>query len=73
MSSVECGKLCNVSANIAVAIFTCFPQPHAHLQLDNSPLFFPTNQHHQTQLAIYCLPYIRLPKTPNRYTFTLST
>jgi hypothetical protein len=30
-----------------------------------------TNKHHQIQLAIYCLPYIRLPKTPNLYTFTL--
>jgi hypothetical protein len=27
--------------------------------------------HHQIQLATYCLPYIRFPKTPNHYTFTL--
>jgi hypothetical protein len=29
------------------------------------------NQHHQIQLVTYCLLYIRLPKTPSRYTFTL--
>jgi hypothetical protein len=30
-----------------------------------------TNQHHQIQLSTYCLPYIRLPKTPNHNMFTL--
>jgi hypothetical protein len=30
-----------------------------------------TNHYHQIQLATHCLPYIRLPKTPNLYTFAL--
>jgi hypothetical protein len=29
------------------------------------------NQHNQIQLATYCLPYIRLPNTPNHHIFTL--
>jgi hypothetical protein len=36
-----------------------------------SPLFRSTNQHYQIKLATYCLPYIRLTKTPNHYIFTL--
>jgi hypothetical protein len=39
--------------------------------LDSSPLFHSTDQHHQIQLATYCLPYIRLPKMPSYYMFTL--
>jgi hypothetical protein len=50
---------------------TSFPQPRDHLPLDSSPLFRPTNQHHQIQLSTYCLPYIRLPKSLNHYSFTL--
>jgi hypothetical protein len=30
-----------------------------------------TNQHHQIQLSTHCLPYIRLPKAPDHYIFTL--
>jgi hypothetical protein len=30
-----------------------------------------SNQHHQIQLATHYLPHIKLPKTPNHYTFTL--
>jgi hypothetical protein len=41
------------------------------LPLDSNPLFCSTNQHHQTQHATYCLPYIRLPKMPNHYSFTM--
>jgi hypothetical protein len=39
--------------------------------LDSSPLFRSTNQHHQIQHFTCCLPYVRLPKTPNLYIFTL--
>jgi hypothetical protein len=39
--------------------------------LDSITLFRSTNQHNQIQLLAYCLPYIRLPKTPNHYRFTL--
>jgi hypothetical protein len=39
--------------------------------LASSPLFRSTIQHHQIQLATYCLPYIRLPKMPNHYILTL--
>jgi L-2-hydroxyglutarate oxidase LhgO len=46
-------------------------EKHAILPLDSSLLFHSTNQHHQIQLATYCLPYIRLPKMSNHYTFTL--
>jgi hypothetical protein len=28
-------------------------------------------EHHQILLATYCLPHIRLPKTPSLYTFIL--
>jgi hypothetical protein len=35
------------------------------------PLFRSTSQHHQIQLATYCLPHIRLLKTLNHYIFTL--
>jgi hypothetical protein len=38
------------------------------LLLDSSPLFCSTNQHREIQLATYCLPYVRPPKTPNHYT-----
>jgi hypothetical protein len=50
---------------------TSAPQPRFHHQLDSSPLFPSTNQHRQIQLATYCLPYIKLPKTPNQYILTL--
>jgi hypothetical protein len=40
--------------------------------LIGSPLFRYTNQHHQIQFTTYCLPYIRLPKIPNHYIFTLT-
>jgi hypothetical protein len=52
-------------------VITSFSQPRAHLQLDSILLFRFTNQHHQIQLATYCLPYARFPKTPNHYIFTL--
>jgi hypothetical protein len=37
----------------------------------SSPLFSPPISTHQIQLATYFLPYIKLPKTPIHYTFTL--
>jgi hypothetical protein len=37
----------------------------------SSPLFLFTIQHHQNHLATDYLPYIRLPKTPSHYIFTL--
>jgi hypothetical protein len=46
-------------------------QPRTHLLLDSSPLFCSTNQHHQIRIPFCYLPYIRLPKTPNRCGFTL--
>jgi hypothetical protein len=54
----------NVSANNATVIF----------RLNvwwSSQLFRSTNQHRHILLATYCLPYFRLPKTPNHHTFTL--
>jgi hypothetical protein len=51
---------------------TLDPLPCAHLPLDSSPLFRSTNQHHQIQLSTYCLAYVRLPKSPNYYIFTLN-
>jgi hypothetical protein len=39
--------------------------------VNSSPLFCSTNQHYQIQPTTYCLPYIRHPKMPNHYTFTL--
>lgn len=43
-----------------VHIFQCWPK-----------CVYSTNQHHHIQLSTYCLPYIRLPKMPNYYIFTL--
>jgi hypothetical protein len=36
-----------------------------------SPLFRYTTPHHHIHLATYCLPYMKLPKTPNHDIFTL--
>jgi hypothetical protein len=37
----------------------------------NFVFFRSTNQHHQIQLATYCLPNIRLSESSSHYTFTL--
>jgi hypothetical protein len=58
---------------ILVDLMVLISTAHALLPLDSSPLFCSTNQNHQIQLTTYCLPYIRLPKSPNHYTFTLKT
>jgi hypothetical protein len=41
------------------------------MQWDSSPLLLSTNQHHEILLIAYCLSYVRLPKRPSLYTFTL--
>jgi hypothetical protein len=44
-------------------------EEQAAIQQDS---FCSTNQHHQIELSTYCLSYIRLPKMPNYYIFTLT-
>jgi hypothetical protein len=48
-----------------------FPQPRSLSQLDNSPVFGSTSQRRQSRHGTHRLPYVRLPKPPNHYTFTL--
>jgi hypothetical protein len=44
---------------------------HLYGELHSSPFFHSTNQHCKIQLATCSLPYLRLPKTPKHYMFTL--
>jgi hypothetical protein len=77
MSRIErFGKHCNCplpghflsSPRVLLKMFIApFLQPRALLPLDSSPQFRFANQHNQTKLATYSLPYIRLLKAPNRY------
>jgi hypothetical protein len=54
--------------NVFITSFSSTPCPSP---IGKHPAFCFTNQHHQVQLATYCLLYIRLPKSPIHYTFTL--
>jgi hypothetical protein len=56
---------------MTIIFITSFPQPRAHVLLKDSPLFHSTSKLHYIQLSAYCLPYIRLPKNTNKYTFPL--
>lgn len=47
--------------------FSCYQQKGRAPSL----LVYSTNQYRQIQLTTYCLPYVKLPRTPNHYTFTL--
>lgn len=52
-------------------ILSCSLETSVYLLLHNSPFFLSTNQHHQIQISIYCLIYMRSRKTPNNYIPTL--
>jgi hypothetical protein len=65
------GRHCSCHLQGEYVMVGRFGIPRVHLQLDISPLFRSTNQHHQIQRATYFLPSLWLLKTPNHYVFTL--